>query len=361
MSKIDASPTKQFFISMLTRDVALDRSILDLVDNSVDAAMRVGNIRQRRIDIFASKDTFSIEDNCGGISQKDAEEYAFRFGRTDDNKGSPHSVGQFGVGLKRTMFKLGSKFEILSKHKNSNFKIEVDVKRWLEIPEWEFELQQVDLDSKTANHGTKIVVSSLHESTSQQLGLETFMRDIIDEVSRAHFKVISQGLHIRVNGERVGKFSIEVIDSEILKGAQKELVLGGGVKVKILIGFSKRDYNLAGWYVVCNGRLVATAERSEVTGWGVEMRKFHPDFAYFRGVVEFDADNSGLLPWTTTKTGVDTDNPVYIQALHQMKIMMRPALVLMSDRAKEKKELLDGKLEASAIVDEFSIEKLIDT
>ena len=35
---IKASPTKEFFISMLTRDISTDRAILDLIDNSIDAA-----------------------------------------------------------------------------------------------------------------------------------------------------------------------------------------------------------------------------------------------------------------------------------------------------------------------------------
>ena len=38
---INASPTKEFFIHMLTRDIPLTRAILDLVDNSVDGARRL--------------------------------------------------------------------------------------------------------------------------------------------------------------------------------------------------------------------------------------------------------------------------------------------------------------------------------
>ncbi|MGH9433064.1 MAG: hypothetical protein ACRD3T_16150, partial [Terriglobia bacterium] len=38
---INASPTKEFFISMLTRDIPLTRAIIDLVDNSVDGARRL--------------------------------------------------------------------------------------------------------------------------------------------------------------------------------------------------------------------------------------------------------------------------------------------------------------------------------
>ena len=37
-NRIEASPTKELFIYMLTRDIPLIRAILDLVDNSVDGA-----------------------------------------------------------------------------------------------------------------------------------------------------------------------------------------------------------------------------------------------------------------------------------------------------------------------------------
>ncbi len=38
---IKASPTKELFIYMMTRDIPLIRAILDLVDNSVDGATRM--------------------------------------------------------------------------------------------------------------------------------------------------------------------------------------------------------------------------------------------------------------------------------------------------------------------------------
>ena len=39
--KAQASPTKQFFVSMLTRDISLADAILDLVDNCLDGALRL--------------------------------------------------------------------------------------------------------------------------------------------------------------------------------------------------------------------------------------------------------------------------------------------------------------------------------
>lgn len=39
--KIDASPTKSFFVYIIIKDIALDKAILDLIDNCVDGAKRL--------------------------------------------------------------------------------------------------------------------------------------------------------------------------------------------------------------------------------------------------------------------------------------------------------------------------------
>jgi hypothetical protein len=66
------------------------------------------------------------------------------------------------------------------------------------------------------------------------------------------------------------------------------------------------------------------------------MRAYHPDFAFFRGYVYFDSDDGALLPWTTTKTGVDADSPVYKSAQREMIEMTRPILAFLSNLEKER-------------------------
>src|SRR4051812_25735665 len=99
---------------MLTRDIELLPAIIDLVDNSVDGARATtpGDLSSHRIDIVADADIFRISDDCGGIDIDVARDYAFRFGRPEGHTGTDHSVGQFGVGMKRALFKLGSVFSV---------------------------------------------------------------------------------------------------------------------------------------------------------------------------------------------------------------------------------------------------------
>ena len=100
---------------MFTKDIALEQAVLDLVDNCVDGAKRqplkgARPFEGRKVEIIFNADAFHIWDNCGGFDRKTAREYAFRFGRPKGKNLTPHSIGQFGVGMKRALFKFGDRF-----------------------------------------------------------------------------------------------------------------------------------------------------------------------------------------------------------------------------------------------------------
>ena len=183
MGSVEAkgTPTKGLFVSVLGRDISLIAAIVDLVDNSVDGARRVRSPTESPTDtesfqklwirITANEDEFSITDNCGGIPLKTAVEYAFRFGRppnaSDDEFGIPkYATGQFGVGMKRALFKLGNHFTVTSSTKRSRFQMAVDVKEWLKQDEgdWHFDIDDAEDGIKVSDKkvGTTIVVDSLH-------------------------------------------------------------------------------------------------------------------------------------------------------------------------------------------------------
>src|SRR3712207_2413030 len=99
--RVEATPEKRFFISMLVRDIELIPAIVDLVDNSVDGAKRLrpgegnGRFGGLFVRLTVNEKTFRIEDNCGGIEVSHARNYAFRFGRAEGVHGPQGEVGQF--------------------------------------------------------------------------------------------------------------------------------------------------------------------------------------------------------------------------------------------------------------------------
>ena len=122
---IDAMPTKAFFVDMLVKDIALERAVLDLVDNCIDGAKRLRpqsdpDFSGLTVTIRMTDQRFEITDNCGGFDSDMAATYAFRFGRPRDAHNTDFSAGQFGVGMKRALFKFGRYFEVHSSTSTGN-------------------------------------------------------------------------------------------------------------------------------------------------------------------------------------------------------------------------------------------------
>ena len=129
---IEGNPTKTFFIDMITRDISIKDAIIDLLDNSIDGANNINPLSYAGlyIDINITKEHFIVKDNCGGFSLDTAKKYAFRFGRPEDAKQTLGSVGRFGIGMKRALFKMGKNFSVESKTINDHFSVNVNVDEW---------------------------------------------------------------------------------------------------------------------------------------------------------------------------------------------------------------------------------------
>lgn len=368
---IEASPTKEFFIFMLTRDVLLSRAIIDLVDNCVDGARRLRpseGFVGLEISLQVSPDKFVVKDNCGGIPLDIAKNYAFRFGRPATAPSTQHSVGQFGVGMKRTFFKLGKTISIRSSTKTSRFSMRIDVDQWLRedesVGDWHFKFEKVEENVVVPDDevGTYIEVVDLLPEPKQSFNSPSFIRELELSLAQDHAIVIDEGLTILLNDRNVFKFPLELSSSDKIEPSYVEKQYYEGeekpVSVKIIAGVTKREKQDGGWYVFCNGRMVLRADQNYVTGWGEQegnkMPKYHPDFAFFRGFVFFDCEDASKLPWTTTKTGVDSDSWLYRTVRGEMIEAARPILAFLRELAKERSEVAQGDRESSEL--EKSIE-----
>ncbi|MEF3695693.1 ATP-binding protein [Desulfolutivibrio sp.] len=368
--KIEASPTKEFFINMLVRDIPLVRAILDLIDNAVDSAKRIrpnNDFTGLKVSIQLEDDRFSIRDNCGGMTLQIAKEYAFRFGRPKKAELTARSIGRFGVGMKRTIFKLGNYFEISSKTISCSFSIQQDVQEWVKNEEWEFHFSDIKKEENNIEKtGTKIVVTKLHKSISEELKLEHFRTTLINEIETAYPLILKSGLAITLNKVPVNIRPLEMLTSGKIVPAffQKTYSVNGhDITVTIYAGLAERSKSESGWYIFCNGRMVLEHDQTFITGWGEgngkTIPKYHTNFAFFRGYVFFDSDDAEALPWTTTKTGLDTDLPLYKSIRLEMIKQMRPIVKFLSDLAKEKSEKESGDRDEAPL--EIAIQKTTAT
>jgi hypothetical protein len=352
-TRIVASPTKGFFIHMLTRDIELTRAIVDLVDNCVDGAIRLrgeGRYDGLRAYLSVTPAMFRIADNCGGIEADLARDYAFMFGRPPDFEKIPHSIGQFGVGMKRALFKLGNHFRIASTAKRSRFLVDVDIDIWKELKDWDFHFSELEEgpqfpDVPEADRATEIVVDRLHDSVAELFKLENFIARLRDEITSAHQRSLRRGLGMALNGTELVFKPLLILHSDRLVPSIRQIVIDADtdspVQIKIFAGIAESDPSEAGWYIFCNGRLILEADKTAITGWGFERERgtprYHNQYAMSRGYVFFDSDDAGKLPWNTTKTGIDTDSPLYKSVLLNMITLMKPVTSFLN-KLKEEKE-----------------------
>ncbi|MCH8289710.1 ATP-binding protein [Candidatus Poribacteria bacterium] len=337
---VSAYPTKELFISMLIKDITLRDAIGDLLDNSVDGALRLRSDESYEglrveIELDAKEAYFKIADNCGGIPVDVARNYAFCFGRPKGSEETSYSVGLFGIGMKRALFKLGKKFRVESIAQTSSFTMEVDVEQWKEDDEegresdWAFQFEKFREDEKNPEDkwGTTITVTELHEDVQESFGIDNDVSELIEELQREHLYNIDKGLEIRVKGKRLEAKELELLTSDKIKTAYWESS-DSPLHVKIYAGVSEEDANNTGWYIFCNKRLVVGPEK--MIGWGVKqpirIPEYHSQYYRFRGCVFLEAEKPKYLPWNTAKNGMDEDSVAYKTIFQQMVNLMRSVI-----------------------------------
>lgn len=341
---VDAYPAKRFFVEMLTRDIELQDAILDMLDNCVDGALRQNALNPpanptrpyegRQASITFDKSEFSITDNCGGIPIGLAKNYAFRMGRQDQERDADiPTVGMYGIGMKRAIFKIGRYSKVISQHEGNGFEVEI-LPEWLESDaEWTLPIKTDNINLR--ENGTTILISSLNEQISHQFSSEiTGFEDTFRKAITAHYSyIIEKGFKVIVNGEEILPKTVGLLfdpDSVKSEGIAPYLYQGeiDGVTVNLAIGMyrdipteDESDLEIqgrntkenAGWTVICNDRVVVYCDKTRLTGWGeAGVPNYHSQFIAISGIVVFKSNDAKKLPVTTTKRGIDGNSETYL-------------------------------------------------
>lgn len=353
-----ASPTKAFFVRMLTRDIELQDAILDLLDNCLDGILRTGSNNNNpnepylgyHAKIQMCESHFVIEDNCGGIPYETACSYAFAMGRpTGMPEDVPSTIGMYGIGMKRAIFKLGTE-ALVESYKDTPFTVEF-TRDWMESDDWsDLPIFEGKADS-AGSKGTRITVFELNPETRAKLSDSQWVDDFRKIVAKHYSIILAKGFEIVVGTpEEVcgGKKPILAEGFRLLKTREVQssdeaimpYIFAGiveGINVEIYAGLyrellSSEDLDLeeetrgssdeAGWTVACNDRVVIWKDKTRLTGWGeATVPNYHGQFIPITGIVLLHSKDSRKLPLTTTKRGIDASSTVY----SVVKDMMREA------------------------------------
>lgn len=333
-------PTKDFFVSMLTRDIALNDAILDLVDNSVDGAMRSRQARRGAADMYdgckcnltISRDRFEISDNCGGIPKAYLEN-AFRLGRPkiDLDNGIP-TIGVYGIGMKRAIFKIANDATVDSHSNDASVRVTYTGAWMSSETDWELPFTALE-PSETL--GVAISATSIRPEIAKTFSDPAFIDRLEGQIGEHFAYLMKMGFEIVLNGKTVAPRIVQVIDGGV--GSIRPYDYEGlweGVKLKVTIGFyrkltreaeleeatQERDQAVdkAGITIICNERVILHSDKSSQTGWGVASTpRYHPQFRAISGIVSFECDDASKLPVSTTKRDVDHSSAVYLKALNR--------------------------------------------
>jgi hypothetical protein len=347
-----ASPEKRLFISLLTRDLSLIDAFLDLMDNSINSALvasgvplstakdyiKLLNIQHTstipKIEISIDKKMIAIEDTAGGISFSAAMNQVFMFGRRDDRE-TDDRLSVYGIGLKRAIFKMGEAIQIVSNHPQKGFTLDLDVAKWERDSRQPWTLPIQGYISKTDAYGTKIYIRDLRADVKTRITDALFENQLKKRISESYVYFLDRVVTARVNNDNVHPVSLDMGENFASDSFGRD-----AVSCSIIAGLGRpKDGRFlaenSGWFIFCNGRAVAFADKSNLTGWGSLLPTFQPKHRPFLGLVFFVSDYPERLPWATTKSSINEESLIWQEAKRRMADVGRQVTSFLDRRYSE--------------------------
>lgn len=340
--KVDTHPTKEIIVTGLTRDATVEACIFDLIDNSIDAARETifkrltpdareelpDSYNKYTIEVTLNGSEFKIEDNCGGIPVEKLKTLVLRFGQRSNH---PMGIGAFGVGLNRALFKLGKVSHLKTDTGKQRAELVLNVDDYLKRKDvWELPAEEFNTSNRI---GTDIEITQLPVDIARDFADNSWVKKLRYTIGRRYAHFIAKKLVITVNGIAAKNEAVPIRENPPVEyeGDYKFYKMPDGVAIHLQYGQHKdhrfsneKDYdekrnseltNQYGWNILCNDRTILFSDQSRKTGWDT---KLHTEHYGFVGYASFVGDPE-KLPWSTTKTDVDLNNPAYGEALKGMR------------------------------------------
>jgi len=347
-------PTKKLFIEVLTRDISIRDCIFDLLDNSVDSYTRHNVVDTRQIVVSFDSASFSIKDNCGGISKKELLSEVFRLGVVDTAT-QAKTIGIYGIGLKRSIFKIGTNIVLETDDGSDYCKLVID-DDWLKAEDnWAIPLSETST-SRLDGHKpyTHINITAIREEAR-----DLFVAPFFDAALRKNASIYyswfinEREIDFVINQEKIPGYEIRVRASDDYKPVRHQENFDG-VDIQIMCWIDLTDVEEkrkrlerveVGWNVFMNKRLIVLGDTSELSGWTGERQylpRYHPIFNQFRGIVLLSTEEPYKLPVNTLKNNFNPESKVYQHLLTKMCEVARPLVNYLSEKYERSKKRMDN-------------------
>jgi len=248
------------------------------------------------------------------------------------------TVGVYGIGMKRAIFKLGRDCVVSSYASDAKFEVRIS-KAWFgEESNWELPLGP--LKRAFPHPGTKIHVTDLNDEVKAKFSPDDpFIENFRKAVAQHYNRILQKGFVVTVNRVAIKPTILRFLSIPDLRESGIAPYLFHGrvneVDVDVIAGFyrpspgedeleeeteTSRSSDEAGWTVMCNDRVVLAQDKTILTGWGeAGVPRYHNQFIGIAGIVHFRSKEPAKLPLTTTKRGIDASSPVFLQVKNKMR------------------------------------------
>jgi len=347
-------PTKKLFIEVLTRDISIRDCIFDLLDNSVDSYTRRNLKGTRQIQVSFNADSFSIRDNCGGISKKELLDEVFRLGVVDTGV-QARTIGIYGIGLKRSIFKIGRDIILETDDGDDYCKLVIDDDWIKDEDNWTIPLRETSASRLNGNKPyTRIHITKIIDEAKDLFTAPFFDSNLKKNASIYYSWFINeQEIDFIINEEKISGYEIKVKTSDDYKPVRcQEDFEDIGIEIICWIDVSdveerrkRREKVENGWNVFMNKRLIVLGDTSALSGWTGERQhlpQYHPIFNQFRGIVLLSTEKPYKLPVNTLKNNFNPESRIYQHLLTKMCEVARPLVNYLSEKYERSKKRMDN-------------------
>jgi hypothetical protein len=269
-----------------------------------------------------------------------------------------------------------------SNHKDDTFLVTIPP-AWFSDRNWpEFKADREK--PRTKNYGTILEVESLTDDAKKDFAEgSSFSASFPAMVAESYSILIEKGFEVKINKTKVSPRPVQLyFESPDAPHRKGDLIRPyvfkckkGAVEVFVAVGYrsplqtqeeqAKDELGSfaakeAGWTVVCNNRVVLSNDRSIKTGWGLGgVPSFHNQFSCIAGIVEFRAPNTGDLPVTTTKRGIDAGKDIYTLVRQRMQEGLK-LFTKNTNRWKGHEGELKGRFKNMPVLDLIELQEIAD-
>ncbi|NMM29224.1 MAG: hypothetical protein HHJ12_18595 [Glaciimonas sp.] len=335
---VQAGVSKDYLESILTTDITVLESIFDLIDNSIDAARDhllsgkcdsdiyglPNDYSGYKVSIRLSRKSISVLDNCLGFDELTLTQKAFV---TADISNHRFGIGHYGLGLKRSLLKFGSSYELSTDNGKVAFKMQFDGEKLsgnLPFP--------ANVYKSSGKRKTLFVVSNIKPDILYEIQNKLWFENALEKVAARYALYINKGLEINFSNEfhemqekikadlptirKNSKFDPIHLPLKI-EGVQ--IFIEAGIHSQYTFPSEKEIYSRSvnltltdyyGLYFICNDRVIVSSSTEREHGW---KTKWHSEYNGFVCIVRFVSEDSGRMPWNTFKTALRTDGALFMQ------------------------------------------------